>query len=60
MVVVLLEHELTSPVSVQFTVADSSASEFTLVCVAVCKSIIHLLGDIMQHGGLIMTTNKNL
>ena len=33
--VVLLEHELTSPVSVQFTVADLSASEFALIYVAI-------------------------
>ena len=39
-VVVLLEHELTSPVSVQFTVADLSASEFALLCVAVCDNYI--------------------
>lgn len=30
-VVVLLEHELTSPISVQFTVADLSAGEFALL-----------------------------
>ena len=33
--VVLLEHELTSPVSVQFTATDMSASELALICVAV-------------------------
>ena len=32
-VVVLLEHELTSPVSVQFTVTDLSACKFVLFCV---------------------------
>lgn len=34
-VVVLLEHELTLPVSVQFTVTDLSACELVLHCIAV-------------------------